>query len=107
MTVRANDFALRDLFEDRLPARLDEPRADFEILVAEVIEVQHHRVGLPAVSARMSLEVVDQELRSLHPKPALRLGGLLDVALLVRLIVLALVRGATRTAELSPGRNLP
>ena len=59
VTVRATHFALRNLPLDRRPwaSAVDQVR-DVPELVTKVVEVQHDRIGLPAVGARMRIEVL-------------------------------------------------
>ena len=51
MVVRANDLAFGHLIEDRLPCSIEQALADRELLIAEVVEFENHRVGLAAIHA--------------------------------------------------------
>jgi hypothetical protein len=51
MTVCTSYLAFRDLVDDALPATVAEALGDAECFVPEVVELQHERVGLPAVHA--------------------------------------------------------
>lgn len=59
MTVGADDFALRNLLQDALPIPLGQAPADVKALGADVIKLEDERVTLPAVNARIGLEVVE------------------------------------------------
>jgi hypothetical protein len=102
MAVSANDIALRDLFEDPVPVVIRQPSSDVEALVAKVIELEHHRIGLSTVAAGVCFEVREQDLRAL-PKalPLLHRGSIL-----VQITVLQIVRppilGAAGAAMRSP-----
>lgn len=71
---------------------------DREQLVAAVVEFEHQRVGLPAVDARVRPEVVDQIADALQLTLPLAFGCVVDVTLLVRGIVLAVILRATGAA---------
>src|SRR6476646_10081311 len=73
--------------------------SDIEQLVAQMVEFEHHRILFAAIRTRMLLEELDQKDRSLKPQLSLGCRGLVDVALLVRLVVLSLVCGAAWTAH--------
>jgi hypothetical protein len=81
MAVGADHLALLDLVEDRLPIAIRQRGADVERLVAEVIELEHDRIRLPAVGARAGCEVVDQVGRPLEGDRPLPNAGLIDVTL--------------------------
>ncbi len=51
MTVCTNDVAGVDLVENRLPATVAQTFGDVEVLVPEVVELEHERVSLAAVDA--------------------------------------------------------
>ena len=105
MAVRADDLALLDLGEDRLPLLLDERRADVEQLVAQMVEIEDHRVRLAAVDARVGLEELDQVQRALEAELLLLDPGLLDVSLTIRSVVLPAIRGPARPAVvIAPSR---
>jgi hypothetical protein len=59
MTVCTNDLALCHLVEDALPIAVSEPLADSELLVPQVVELQHDRVPLAAIDARMLMQEGD------------------------------------------------
>jgi hypothetical protein len=54
MTVCTNDLALADLVEDRLPSVIAHAFGDVEALVAEMVELEHQRIGLAAIDARLA-----------------------------------------------------
>ncbi len=53
MTVCTNDLALCHLVEDALPFAVSKALPDTELLVSEMVELEHDRVGLAAVRTRM------------------------------------------------------
>jgi len=53
MTVCTNHLALCHLVEDALPGPVPEPCPDAKLLVSKVIELEHDRILLTAVHARM------------------------------------------------------
>jgi hypothetical protein len=61
VTVCTNDLALVDLAENGLPFVCSEARRDLEVLVGEMIELQHDRIGLAAVDAGPLAKKSDQE----------------------------------------------
>jgi len=81
MAVRADDLAFLDLLDDGLPSVIEEVLADIETLVADVVELEHDGVRLPALDARMRSEVLDEGERALVTEPTLHHRGLVDVAL--------------------------
>jgi hypothetical protein len=62
MTVCTNDVALGHLVEDALPRAVSKPLSDAEFLVSEPIELEHDRVALAAVDARVLTQVSHQIL---------------------------------------------
>jgi hypothetical protein len=97
VAVRTHDIALRHLRKDACPASVSNVFADVEALVAEVIELENQGVRLTAVFARVGLEVGEEVPRSCEPLAITPDAGVLDVALLVRLVMLGFVLRATRT----------
>ena len=98
MTVCTNNLALADLAEYGLPVSTPQPGGDSEFLAGQVIELQDHRVCLPAIDAGMLAEKCNEEQHSLgdeslFPTPR---GG--DVPLTVGEIVFAFVSGSAWTA---------
>jgi hypothetical protein len=65
MTVCTNDLALCHLVKDALPVAVPESVADSELLVSQVIELQHHRIALSAINAGMIAEVGNEILDTL------------------------------------------
>lgn len=61
-------------------------------LLAEMVELEHDRVGLTAVRARMLLEELDQVCGALQRERLLACPYLIDVSLPVGQVVLAVVR---------------
>jgi hypothetical protein len=99
VTVCAHDLALVDLVEDALPVAVRQGLADVERLVAEVVELENHRVALAAVDAWVALEVGDQVRRPLKCQPLFSDTGLIDVPAPIGEIVLVVVLDAAGTAE--------
>jgi len=99
MAVGADDLAFRDLLDDGLSAVIEEVLTDIEGLVADVVELEHDRVRLPALDARMRSEVLDQSECALVTEPTLHHRCLVDVALPVGEVVLLAIGGATRPAR--------
>jgi hypothetical protein len=87
MTVCTNDLALCHLVEDALPIAVPEPLADPELLVPQVVELQHDWVLLAAIDARMLTQVGDQKLNPLSESRFSSQASSLDVAPPVRGIV--------------------
>jgi hypothetical protein len=102
MAVRADHLAFLDLGQDRLPVAIGQRAADVEQLVPKVIELKDERIALSAVRARMDREVAHQVRRALERESLLLDPGLIDVPLLVREVVLALVGRPARFAERVP-----
>jgi hypothetical protein len=78
--------------------------------VAQVVELEHNRIGLTAIDARMCPEVLEEVGRALEPQPLFLDSRLLDVARAVRLVVLPPVCRPAQPAEavsLSAGLPLP
>jgi hypothetical protein len=59
MTVCTNDLALCHLVEDALPIAVPEPLSDPELLVPQVVELQHDRIALTAIDTRMLTQIGD------------------------------------------------
>jgi hypothetical protein len=59
MTVCTNDLALCHLIEDALPITVPKPLADSELLVPQVVELQHDWILLAAIDAGMLAQVGD------------------------------------------------
>jgi hypothetical protein len=64
-----------------------------------VVELEHHGISLPAVPARMLVEVVDEVRGPFECESLLVLARLVDVPLTVREVVLASLVLAARPAE--------
>jgi hypothetical protein len=110
MTVCTNDVAGVDLVENRLPPTVAQTCGDVEVLVPEVIELEHERVGLAAVDAGSRAKELDEICGALGDErlfPAHRIG---HVALAVRRIMLAFVSrsaGAAVVVSLTAGPSAP
>jgi len=52
MTVCTNDLALCNLIEHALPVSVLKTLGDAELLVPEMVELEHDRIGIAAVRAR-------------------------------------------------------
>jgi hypothetical protein len=98
MAVNAYDFARLDLVEDPLPSEPLEAVADVEVLFADVVELQDHRIGFSAVGAGMFREVLEEEFRPFAAARSLSGYCLVDVTLPVRNVMLPSVLGPTRPA---------
>jgi hypothetical protein len=68
MTVGADDFAFRDLRDDRGPGPSDQLTPNREFFVAQVVEVQDNWICLAAVNARVCREVFDEKPKALGLK---------------------------------------
>jgi hypothetical protein len=99
VAISAYDLALLYLVEDALPAAVGQGLPDVEALVTKVIELEHHRVGLAAVDARMLLEEPEEVARPLKRKRLLALSRLIDVTLPVRRVVTLVIRGSAGSAQ--------
>ena len=64
VTVCTNDVALGNLVEDGLPLAISEAFRDLEALVLSVVELEHDRIVLTAVDARVATEEIDDIGRS-------------------------------------------
>jgi hypothetical protein len=98
VTVCTNDLALCNLVEDALPVPALKTLGDAELLISEVVELEHDRIELSAVDARVLSQIGDQILEALSDESFLSSPGLIDVAPTVGPIVLLLVGGPARTA---------
>jgi hypothetical protein len=88
------------------PVAVRERRADVELLAAQVVELEDHRVALTAVGAWMCAEVLEQMRSAFSHQPLFVHAGLIDVALAVREIVLPSVGLAAGPAERVPLSNV-
>ncbi len=61
MTVCTNHLALCHLVQDALPLAVSKALPDAELLVPEMVELQHDWVGLTAVHTGMLAQIRDQE----------------------------------------------
>jgi hypothetical protein len=110
MTVCTNDVALCHLIEHALPVAISESGPDAELLVTEVVELEHERIALFAVDTGVGFEVADEVVDAFSDDSPLAPYRCLDVSLSVSGIVLLLVRGPTGPAvvvELSQGLTPP
>lgn len=106
VAVGADHLALLDLLEHALPVPVSDAGTDVEPLVAEMVEVEHYRVGLSAVGARMGSEVLDQVDRARSRDALLVRSCPIDVPLPVGRVVLLAIRRSAVAAERVP-LNLP
>jgi hypothetical protein len=88
MAVGAYDLALGDLGQNILPVAFSEPGRDTEVLILDMVELQHEHVILPAISAGMLIEMTYQETHSLIHDSLTPRGGIVYVSLAVLEIVL-------------------
>jgi hypothetical protein len=112
MAVRANDLALVDLVEHGLPAPIREPLTDVKHLVAlaDVVELEHDRVRLAALHARMKLKELKEVRRPLEARLSPQRGGIRDVSRPVGPVVHAPIGSPTRPAHriaLEPSATAP
>ena len=104
VTVRADDFALLHLIEEAAPVAIRQGLPDVEGLRPgiDVVELQRHRVRLTAVGARMAFEVAQEVSGSLPRQCPLAIARIVDVAVAVREVVLAVVRRTAWAAQAVP-----
>jgi hypothetical protein len=98
MTVCTNDLALCHLVEDALPLAVSQALPNAELLVAQVIELEHDRIRLSAVQAEMLTQVGDEVGDPLCDELSLAAPSSVDVSPAVSRVVLLLVPGPTRAA---------
>jgi hypothetical protein len=99
MAGRAHDLALRDLVEDASPTSIRERLSYVERLVAEMVELEDDRVMFAAVDARVHAKVLEEISGALKRERLLPCSRLVDVALAVRQVVLAVVLRSACLAE--------
>jgi hypothetical protein len=75
MTVCTNDLALCHLVKNALPGPVPKTRPDAELLVAKVVELEHDRIALAAVRARVLAQIGDQILDPLCDERLLAFAG--------------------------------
>jgi hypothetical protein len=75
MTVCTNDVALGHLVENALPSAIPKPLSNAELLVSEMIELEHDRVLLAAVDARVLSQIRHQILDAFSDKGLLATFG--------------------------------
>ena len=113
MTVCTNDVALGDLVEHGVPVAVAQAFGDVEALVSHVVELEHNRIGLAAVSARPLAEQRHEIGGSLRDERPFTADGVRYIALAVRRVVLAFVLRsawpavvvALTTGLAAPGRS--
>ena len=98
MAVRADDFAFRDLAEHGRPAVVPDAIGHVELLGQKVVELENDRVCFATVHTWVFTQIVAQEAHALISLTSGTAPRLCDVALAVFLVVLLLVRSATRSA---------
>jgi hypothetical protein len=59
MAIATDDLTLLDLRQNGGPVPVANGGRDIELLISQVIELQHHHVTFPAIRARVSLEILD------------------------------------------------
>lgn len=102
MTVCTNYVAGVDLVEHGLPATIAETRGDVEVLVSEMVELEHERIGLATVDAGVVSEEGDEIGGALGDERLFPAYGVRDIALAVRRVVLSFVgRSAGATVIVS------
>ena len=102
MAVGADHIALGDLSEHRGPGSVPQAAGDVELLVRPMVELEHHRVSLPAILARVLGEERQERDRSTVDLSTSPCTSVLDVAITVRGVVLLLVRGTAEVAVAVP-----
>jgi hypothetical protein len=112
VTVCTNYVAGVDLVEHGLPATITETRGDVEVLVSEMVELEleHERIGLATVDARVVSEEGDEIGGALSDERLFPAYGVRDIALAVRRVVLSFVgrsAGATVIVSLPAGPATP
>ena len=80
MTVCTNHVALCHLVENALPGPVSKAIADAELLVSQMVELEHDRIGLATIGARSGLENLDQVPGPLVCRGLSSQRGALDVA---------------------------
>jgi hypothetical protein len=75
MTVCTNNVALGHLVENALPRAVSKSLSDAEFLVSKVVELEHDRVALAAVDARVFTQVRHQILDALSDQSLLAAFG--------------------------------
>lgn len=91
MTVCTNDVALGDLVDYGGPVAVAQAFGDVEPLGSDVVELEHERIGLAAVDARLLAKEGHEVCGPLGYERALAAEGIRHVALAVRCVVLAFV----------------
>jgi hypothetical protein len=102
MTVCTNDLALCHLVKNALPFAIPNPLGNAELLVPEMIELEHDGIGLSAVDARMLAKERDQIFDAFGSQGSLSQLGLIDVSPTVGQVMLSLVLGAAWAAIVVP-----
>lgn len=102
MTVCTNDLALCHLVENALPGSVSKAIADAELLVSQMVELEHDRIGLAAIHARVLAQIGDQVLDPLSDGSLPASPGRIDIPLAVRRVVLLLVGGPAGAAVVIP-----
>jgi len=92
MAVRADDLALRDFVEPLTPVFVRQALGDLERLVLDVIELEDDGIRFAAVDAWVRHEELEKGKRPLKTSQFFAYARLLDVALFVGEIVLAVIR---------------
>jgi hypothetical protein len=99
MAVSAHHDALLDLGENARPASVRQGLSDVERLIAQVVELEYNRVGFAAIDAGVGSEVLDQVRSPLQRERTLPIPRLGHVSIAIRLVVLPVVLGSARSAE--------
>ena len=91
VTVCAHDLALGDLREDGVPIAVPNPICDIKRLIGLVIKLQNNQIVLSAVNAGMAFQELDQEAGPFIEDATPPGRSVVDVALFVVPVMLALV----------------
>jgi hypothetical protein len=107
MAVGASHLALGDLIQQCCPRdRVLDERADVRPLVTKVIEVQHLRIGLAAVDARMIHQILADAPPQFGPCSPVSDLGMRDLALAVSRVPRVRVFALTAQADPLPRLTL-
>jgi hypothetical protein len=102
VTVCTNYVAGVDLIEYGLPVSIAETRGNVEVLMSEMVELEHERIGLATVDAGMVSEEGNEIGGAFGDERLFPAYGVRDIALAIRRIVLSFVgRSADATVIVS------
>jgi hypothetical protein len=102
MTVCTNHVAGVDLIEHSLPATVAKTNGDVEVLVPQMVELEHERIGLATVDAGPLTKEFDEIGGALGDEHSFSAYSVRNVALAVCRIVLPFVSGSASAAVVVP-----